>query len=116
MDVEVLRKKCNPMVDLSKFSSNKKILSGVIVSCYNQGNPILLGLSKAIAESLFAIVILSKNYASLTWCLDELVKIMEYREKMGSIVLSIFYDVDPSMVRKLTRTYAKTFGEHEKCF
>ena len=43
-------------------------------------------------------------------------KIMEYREKMGSIVLSIFYDVDPSMVRKLTRTYAKTFGEHEKCF
>ena len=61
MEVEVLRRKCNPMVDLSKFSSNKKILSRVIVSCYNQGKPILLGLSKAIAESLFAIVILSKD-------------------------------------------------------
>ena len=111
-----LRRKCNPMVDLSKFSSNKNILSGVIVSCYNQGKLILPRLSKAIEESLFAIVILSKNYASLRWCLNELVKIMECREKIGLIVVSIFYDVNPSMVQKQTRTYAKAFGKHEKRF
>ena len=40
-------------------------------------------------------------------------KIMECREKMGRIVLPIFYDVDPSVVRKQTRTYAQAFDEHE---
>lgn len=78
--------------------------------------PILPRLSKAIEESLFAIVILSKNYAYSTWCLDELVKIIECREKIGVIVVPILYDVDPSMVQKQSRTYAKAFGEHEKRF
>ena len=80
-----------------------------------KGKPISPGLSKAIEESLFAIVILSKNYTSSTWCLDELIKIMECKEKIG-LVVPIFYDVDPFMVRKQTRTYAKAFGEHEKRF
>ena len=65
---------------------------------------------------MFAIVVLSKNYASPTWCLDELVKIMECSKKMGLIVLPIFYDVDPSVVRKQTGTYAQAFDEHEKRF
>jgi hypothetical protein len=79
-----------------------------------RGRPISLGLLKAIEESLFAIIIFSKNYASSTWCLDELVKIMECKKKMGLIVLPIFYDVDPSKVRKQTETYAQAFVEHEK--
>ena len=29
-------RKCNPMINLSKFTSNKKILSGVIVLVYNK--------------------------------------------------------------------------------
>ena len=78
-----------------------------------KGKPISPKLSKAIEELLFAIVILSKNYASSTWYLDELVKIMECSKKMGLIVLPIFYDVDPSVVRKQTGTYAQAFDEHE---
>ena len=31
-----IRRKCNPMVNLSKFTSNKKILSWVIALVYNQ--------------------------------------------------------------------------------
>ena len=73
-------------------------------------------LFKAIEDSRFTIVVLSKNYASSTWCLDELVKIMECQKKMGQIVLPIFYDVEPTVVRKQTGTYADAFVEHEKPF
>ena len=31
-----IRRKCNPTVNLSKFTSNKNILSGVITLNYNQ--------------------------------------------------------------------------------
>ena len=65
---------------------------------------------------MFAVVILSENYAFSTWCLDELVKIMECKKEMGQTVLSIFYDVDPSEVWKQTGTYAQAFDEHEKHF
>ena len=65
---------------------------------------------------MFAIVIFSKNYASSTWCLDELVKIVECKEKMGLIVLPIFYDVDPFDVREQKKIYAQAFVEHEKSF
>uniref|UniRef100_A0A7N2LHY9 ADP-ribosyl cyclase/cyclic ADP-ribose hydrolase n=1 Tax=Quercus lobata TaxID=97700 RepID=A0A7N2LHY9_QUELO len=42
--------------------------------------------------------------------------IMECREKIGLIVLPIFYDVDPSEVRKLMGSYAEAFIEYEKNF
>ena len=34
--MENIRKRCDPMLDLSQFISNKKILSKVVVLGYNQ--------------------------------------------------------------------------------
>ncbi|KAJ4723398.1 putative disease resistance protein (TIR-NBS-LRR class) [Melia azedarach] len=73
-------------------------------------------LLNAIQGSQISIIIFSKNYASSTWCLDEVVKILECKKLNGQIVIPIFYHVHPSEVRKQTGSYGKAFIEHEKCF
>ncbi|XP_060668153.1 disease resistance protein RUN1-like [Ziziphus jujuba] len=62
-------------------------------------------LEKVINEAMLSVIIFSENYASSTWCLDELVQILECREK-GQIVISAFYGVDPSHARKQKGSYA----------
>ncbi|ANM68096.1 disease resistance protein (TIR-NBS class) [Arabidopsis thaliana] len=65
----------------------------------------------AIENSRISLVVFSKNYASSTWCLDELVKIQECYEKLDQMVIPIFYKVDPSHVRKQTGEFGMVFGE-----
>ena len=79
-----------------------------------RGKPVKLELLEAIEELLYAIVILLKNYASSSWYLDELVKIMECKDKIGLVVHPIFYDMDPSEVQKQTGTYAQASIKHER--
>jgi len=47
------------------------------------GEEISPSLLKAIEESAISIIVLSKNYASSQWCLDELMKILECRKTRG---------------------------------
>ncbi|XP_016191455.1 TMV resistance protein N-like [Arachis ipaensis] len=81
-----------------------------------KGGPISAGLLQSIEGSQVLIVVFSINYASSTWCLQELAKIADYMNIPGHRVLPVFCDVSPSEVRKQSGNYEKAFVEHEERF
>ncbi|XP_031122188.1 TMV resistance protein N-like [Ipomoea triloba] len=73
-------------------------------------------LLKAIEGSKISIIVFSKTYAQSTWCLDELVKILDCKKNYQQMVLPIFYNVDPSEVRKQTGEFGKALTQHRQQF
>ena len=63
-------------------------------------------LFKAIETSRIAVVVFSKNYATLR-CLDMLVMIMECKRLLNQSVLPIFYDVSQSTVLEQKEIFAE---------
>ena len=80
-----------------------------------RGENISTELLEAIESARISIIIFSKNYASSTWCLDELVKILECKNN-GQVVLPVFYKVDPSDVRNQNGKFGEAFTKHEEKF
>ena len=81
-----------------------------------RGEEISSQLLEAIHGSKISIVVFSKGYATSTWCLEELANIMECRNTKDRVVLPVFYDIDPSDVRKQKRSFAEAFQTHEQFF
>jgi hypothetical protein len=82
-------------------------------------------LEKAIRQAKSSILVFSKDYAGSPWCLDELVMIFDKMKNSERTrlndpkhwkheVLPVFYDVNPSHLRKQTGTVAESFVVYEK--
>ena len=76
-----------------------------------RGDDIAPTLLDAIEESAASIVVISQNYLSSRWCLEELSKICECKR----LILPVFYLVDLSDVRNQGGPFFKKhFREHEE--
>ncbi|XP_070663321.1 TMV resistance protein N-like isoform X3 [Malus domestica] len=94
----------------------RKKIETYIDNRLKKGDEIGPALREAIEKSRLSVIIFSKNYASSTWCLNELVHILECKKIYGQMVVSIFYDISPSDVRKQKGSYADAFAELENRF
>ncbi|PWA42613.1 toll/interleukin-1 receptor (TIR) domain-containing protein [Artemisia annua] len=79
-----------------------------------QGKTIKDQLIKSMEDSRFYIIVFSKTYASSSWCLDELVKIMECKKTTEQNVYPVFFDVEPTEVRMQSGAVKEAFAKHEK--
>ena len=81
-----------------------------------RGDEIGPALLTAIEQSKLSVIIFSKDYASSSWCLDEVVHILKCKQAYGQLVLPVFYDIDPSHVRWQKGSYAASFAILEERF
>ncbi|KAK2992414.1 hypothetical protein RJ640_023858 [Escallonia rubra] len=81
-----------------------------------RGANISTELERAIKQSRSSIIVFSANYASSSWCLDELLKILEHKKTGRHAILPVFYHVDPSHVRKQRGSFAQALAGHDERF
>ncbi|KAG5009707.1 hypothetical protein JHK87_018222 [Glycine soja] len=80
-----------------------------------KGAKIWLEIERAIKDSTLFLVIFSENYASSSWCLNELLQLMQCKKQEENVhVIPVFYKIDPSQVRKQSENYHVPFAKHKK--
>ncbi|XP_075108360.1 TMV resistance protein N-like isoform X4 [Nicotiana tabacum] len=77
----------------------------------DRGTSVSKDSSRAIAESQIIVVVFCENFVLSKDCLDEVVKIMDCRKLLKKIVIPIFYDVEPSEVRRQRNSLAEAFAD-----
>ncbi|PWA59681.1 toll/interleukin-1 receptor (TIR) domain-containing protein [Artemisia annua] len=78
------------------------------------GKPLKQKLVNGIKASKSSVVVLSENYASSTWCLEELVLILEQLANSDHYVFPIFYHVKPSDIGKQLNSFADAMEKHKQ--
>lgn len=63
----------------------------------------LTTLFDRIEKSKIAIIVFSKNYANSLWCLRELVKILECRDRNQQLVIPILYKINKSDFKQVVK-------------
>lgn len=81
-----------------------------------RGEVISDALIQAINESKSYVIVLSENYACSRCCLDELVEILSCYETMKRLIIPVFYNIDPSVVKHQIGSFDETLKEHETRF
>ncbi|ESQ39798.1 hypothetical protein EUTSA_v10000753mg [Eutrema salsugineum] len=94
---------------------DRKFISAFKDNKIKKGQTLDPVLKEAIKDSRIAIVIFTENYASSAWCLNEMLKIVKCKKKLGQLVIPVFYRLDPSHVRKQSGDFGKIFEETCRC-
>ncbi|AES76653.2 disease resistance protein (TIR-NBS-LRR class) [Medicago truncatula] len=102
--------------NLYKALTDKGIHTFIDDSELQRGDEITPSLDNAIEESRIFIPVFSANYASSSFCLDELVHIIHLYKQNGRLVLPVFFGVDPSHVRHHRGSYGEALAKHEERF
>ncbi|KAH1151332.1 hypothetical protein GYH30_045030 [Glycine max] len=80
-----------------------------------KGHEITKALEEAIEKSKIFIIVLSENYASSSFCLNELTHILNFTKgKSDRSILPVFYKVDPSDVRYHRGSFGEALANHKK--
>ncbi|XP_058728232.1 TMV resistance protein N-like [Vicia villosa] len=108
--------RCNFTSHLYAAFCGKNIQTFMDDEQIQRGDSISPTLLSAIENSNICVTIFSQDYASSTWCLDELAKIIECNDKKKLVVIPVFYHIDPSHVRHQRGTYQDAFAKHEERF
>jgi hypothetical protein len=80
------------------------------------GEEIIPSLLKNIEDSRIAIIVFSENYASSSFCLDELIHIIHYFKGKSRLVPPIFYGTEPSDVRHQNNKYGEALAKFKERF
>lgn len=78
--------------------------------CMDRGDEIEPSLLAAIDDSAAAVAVISPDYASSRWCMDELARLCDG----GKRIFPVFYRVDPAKVRYQTGTFKDAFDTHTR--
>ncbi|RHN52302.1 putative TIR domain, P-loop containing nucleoside triphosphate hydrolase [Medicago truncatula] len=102
--------------NLYKALVDKGIRTFIDDNDLERGDEITPSLVKAIEESRIFIPIFSANYASSSFCLDELVHIIHCYKTKSCLVFPVFYDVEPTHIRNQSGIYGEHLTKHEERF
>ncbi|KAK3433566.1 hypothetical protein EUGRSUZ_D01450 [Eucalyptus grandis] len=81
---------------------------------YLIGTHVNQGILNAIHHCKILIPILSENFASSQWCLDNLAEMVDCKRKKGQKILTIFYKVKFSDVKNISGSFGKNMLEHKE--
>ncbi|KAJ8760995.1 hypothetical protein K2173_022033 [Erythroxylum novogranatense] len=76
------------------------------------GDKITTRLLDAIEDSALSIIVISPRYADSHWCLEELARICA----LGRLMIPVFYEVDPSHVRRQKGPFENDFRNQLEMF